>query len=160
MPAAAPFRLSANPAFGNAVTMQSYVKPIAVAILGLIAVTGQTNAQPRPAKPLPKAQAVPGDPAAGSEIFKSHCAVCHGKQGEGAALGPPLVGVVGAKAASSAFAGYTAALKASGAVWTPDKLDTFLSGPGKLIPGTAMMVSLPKAEDRQNLIAYLATLRK
>ncbi|MGZ3272498.1 MAG: c-type cytochrome [Caulobacteraceae bacterium] len=126
----------------------------------MIAVCSQANAKPHHARPVHAAPAIPGDATAGYEVFKSHCSACHGKQGEGAALAPPLLGVVGARAASSTFTGYTAALKASGAVWTPAKLDAFLSGPAKLIPGTAMMMSLPNGEDRQNLIAYLATLKK
>jgi len=133
---------------------------IAITALGLIAVSNQANAKDGPAKAAPAAPVVTGNAAVGSELFKSRCAACHGKQGEGAALGPSLLGVVGAKAGSSPFTGYTAALKASGVVWTPAKLDSFLSGPAKLIPGTAMAATLPNAEDRQNLVAHLATLKK
>ena len=140
--------------------MHRNAQHIAITILALIAVCSHANAKAHHANSVQAAPAVPGDATAGFEIFKSHCSACHGKQGEGAALAPPLLGVVGARAASSTFTGYTAALKASGAVWTPAKLDGFLSGPGKLIPGTAMMASLPNAEDRQNLIAFLATLKK
>ena len=140
--------------------MHRNVRHIAITILALMAVCSHANAKPRHARPVHAAPDVPGDAAAGFEIFKSHCSACHGKQGEGGALAPPLLGVVGARAASSAFPGYTAALKSSGAVWTPVKLDGFLSGPAKLIPGTAMMASLPNAKDRTDLVAFLATLKK
>lgn len=103
---------------------------------------------------------VRGDAAAGAQVFKTSCAVCHGKQGEGTGLAPALVGVVGAKAASSSYPAYTPALKASGMVWSPGKLEDFLAGPAKLVPGTAMRASVAKDQDRDNLVAYLATLRK
>jgi len=140
--------------------MNRHARPIAATILALMAISTGASAKPHPGKPADSAPVAQGDASAGSDIFKTRCAACHGKQGEGGALAPPLLGVVGAKAASSPFAGYTAALKASGAVWSPAKLDGFLAGPGKLIPGTAMIAIVPKAEDRQNLIAHLATLKR
>ncbi len=36
-------------------------------------------------------------------------------------------------------------------------LDRFLAAPGKDVPGTAMPISTPSANDRADLIAYLAT---
>ena len=140
--------------------MNRNTRPIAITLLALVAVSSHAQAKHRAPKPAPVDAAAQGDPAAGSEVFKTHCFACHGKEGGGTALAPPLLGVVGSKAATSPFSAYSPALKASGAVWSPAKLDSFLAGPGKLIPGTRMAVSLPKVDDRQNLIAYLATLKK
>jgi cytochrome c2 len=52
-----------------------------------------------------------------------------------------------------------AALNAQGAIWTFDRLDTFLANPAIEIVGTRMsMAGMRVAEDRANLIAYLRTL--
>ncbi len=81
--------------------------------------------------------------------------MCHLDEGQGQA--PTLKGVVGRKAASIPDFPYTDALKASQLTWTPTNLDKFLTAPGKLVPGTAMVVDVPDGMERANLIAYLAS---
>jgi cytochrome c len=100
------------------------------------------------------------DPKAGQQTFREQCGLCHqGGPGDGdGGQGPSLRGVVGRKAGSLPGFGYTPALKASGLIWTPEMLDRFLTDPQKLVPGTAMPISVPDAKTRQDLIAYLATL--
>ena len=97
-----------------------------------------------------------GDPQAGAALFKSRCAVCHAT-GSGGALGPGLSGVLGRKAGSAAF-GYSKALRDSGLTWDAATLDRYLAAPGKLVPGTRMVLAVPSAADRRKLVAYLATL--
>ncbi len=107
------------------------------------------------------AQSPPGDPAQGKAAFAARCGLCH-SAGPGvgeAGQGPPLGGVVGRKAASAADFSYSAALRRSQLVWTPQTLDRFLAGPSKLVPGTAMPVAVSDAKVRADLIAYLATTR-
>jgi cytochrome c len=94
----------------------------------------------------------------GSDVFQDHCSQCHVLSGIG--QGPNLIGVVGRKAASLPDYPYSAALRASGLTWTAASLDAFVQGPGKLVPGTAMRAIVPDPTDRQNLIAYLATLHR
>ena len=101
------------------------------------------------------AQAVAGDPVKGQAVFDDQCSMCHTIKDDG--QGPHLGGVVGRKAGSVAGADYTDAMKASGITWTPDKLDQFLMGPDKMVPGTAMPVSVSDPIERRNLIAYLAS---
>jgi cytochrome c len=96
------------------------------------------------------------DAAAGRDDFEGRCQTCH--TGEANAPAPSLAGVVGRKAASTSF-DYSPALKASSLTWTPATLDTFLAAPMKTVPGTRMLVSTPGAQQRANLIAYLATLK-
>ncbi|QUD90650.1 cytochrome c family protein [Phenylobacterium montanum] len=72
---------------------------------------------------------------------------------------PNLFGVVGRKAASTSF-NYSDALKASGLTWTPANIDSFITAPNKKVPGTRMVISVPAAPDRADLIAYLQTLKK
>jgi len=63
-----------------------------------------------------------------------------------------------AKASAPGFA-YSPALAAmSGESWTPENLDAFLHSPKGYVPGTKMgFTGLPKATERANLIAWLAT---
>ena len=102
-----------------------------------------------------------GDPAKGMATFKQQCAACHSVDPgvEGAA--PNLRGVIGRKAGSDPkFTAYTPAIKASKVVWGPATLDAFLSGPAKLIPGTAMPITIPDAKTRGDVVAYLRSLHK
>jgi glucose/arabinose dehydrogenase len=73
--------------------------------------------------------------------------------------GPLLAGVLGRPAASLPNFGYTKALQASHLAWDAATLDRFLASPGNVVPGTAMIVSMPSPADRADLIAFLATLR-
>ncbi len=100
-----------------------------------------------------------GDAAAGQKVFYK-CAICHtsvaGKNG----LGPSLFGVVGRHSASAPGYNYSDAMKAANKTWDEKTLDVWLTNPKALVPGTKMAFSgLPKAEDRENVIAYLATLK-
>jgi len=98
------------------------------------------------------------DAAAGKAVF-TQCTACHAyKPGAVGIAAPNLYGVVGRKAASTAFA-YSAALKASKLTWDPATLNTFLKAPGKLVPGTRMVIAISNDTQRANLIAYLATLK-
>jgi cytochrome c len=109
---------------------------------------GLAAAQPAPAV----------DKVAGDQVFEDRCVTCHNPQGGG--QGPSLVGVVGRKAGSLPGFSYTTPMKTSGITWTPALLDRFLSGPSKLVPGTAMRVIVSDPTQRRDLIAYLASQRK
>jgi cytochrome c len=116
----------------------------ALAAVGVVASAGGALAQT-------------GDAAKGADVYDDRCSGCHVIGGVG--QGPNLAGVVGRKAGASPGFAYTAALKGSGLTWTPANLDRWLTGPPKLVPGTAMTVEVPGAADRRELIAYLATLK-
>ena len=93
--------------------------------------------------------------ASGADTFEDRCAMCHIAGGGG--QGPSLTGVVGRQAGALAGFAYTPAIKASGLTWTPANLDRFLTNPGALIPGTAMVVRINDVAQRAALVAYLAT---
>lgn len=99
--------------------------------------------------------AAPPSPA-GQEFFEQHCAACHSVEPDDNEVGPSLAGVVGRKAGSAAGFDYSPALKAWGKAWTPAQLDQYLAGPQKLVPGTRMAMTVPAADQRQAIIAYLA----
>jgi cytochrome c2 len=119
----------------------------AALIAGLLLLAGPVLARSAPAT----------DPAAGQQVYETRCSFCHGEGGVGG-QGPSLVGVVGRKAGSFANFAYTPALKASGLTWTAADLDRFLTNPAALVPGTTMPMSVPDAQERADLIAYLASL--
>lgn len=104
------------------------------------------------------AQAAAGDAAKGADVFQDRCGSCHVLNGVG--QGPSLVGVVGRKAASVPGYNYSAAMRASGLVWTAANLERFISGPTTLVPGTAMRAIVADPADRRDLIAYLASLKR
>jgi cytochrome c len=98
------------------------------------------------------------DPAAGEAVFRK-CAACHKLDGSDG-VGPHLNGVVDRQKGASAGYEYSEALLAvASETWTPENLNGFLEDPKGYMPGTKMaFAGLPDAEDRANLIAYLATV--
>lgn len=92
----------------------------------------------------------------GERAFKQRCAGCH-SLAEGKNLaGPSLYNIIGQMAGSRATARYSDALKQSGLIWDEDTLDRYLSDPGKLVPGTRMMIKIQNPELRAQIIRYLA----
>ncbi len=96
------------------------------------------------------------DANAGKLFFRQQCALCHSAEPDdnGGAQGPSLRGVLGRRAAANSGFGYTQALRRSGLVWDARTLDRFLAAPTAVVPGTAMVIAVPSATDRQNLIEY------
>lgn len=100
-----------------------------------------------------------GDVGKGSELFAQECAECHSVREGKNKKGPSMFAVVGRKAATVPDVVYSDALKASGIVWSPDKIDAYLSGPKKLVPGGKMKYDgLASAAERADLLAYLTSL--
>lgn len=101
-----------------------------------------------------------GDVEKGKDVFSTECAECHSVREGKNKKGPSLFAVVGRKAATVADATYSDALKVSGILWSPDKVDAYVTAPKKLVPGGKMKYDgLASAAERADLIAYLATLR-
>jgi cytochrome c len=94
-----------------------------------------------------------GDAARGKSVFERRCTGCHAMDAD--REGPRLAGVFGRKAGSVAGFAYSAGLKSSGLTWTDTALEKWLSGPDMVVPDTKMDFYVPKAEERQDLIAYL-----
>lgn len=97
------------------------------------------------------------DPARGEKEF-GKCKACHRLDGTDG-VGPHLNGVVGRDKASVAGFAYSQAALDMPGVWTDENLFGFIENPRGYMPGTKMtFAGLRKAEDRANLIAYLATV--
>ena len=100
-----------------------------------------------------------GDAAAGKQSFTTTCGACHSTEPGTNKIGPSLAGVVGRKSGSVPGYNYSAALKAANITWDEAELDKFLTNPSADVHGTKMVIHVPDAEHRQNIIAYLATLK-
>lgn len=99
------------------------------------------------------------DVAAGKSVF-GRCALCHAIAPNQTKLGPSLWGVVGRKAGSLAGYTYSSAMAGYGQVWSEANLDAYLTHPQQVVPHTKMsFAGLSDADDRANVIAYLATLK-
>ena len=99
-----------------------------------------------------------GDAAAGQKLF-ARCAGCHSTtQGENK-IGPSLAGVVGRKSGTEGGYSYSPAMKNADITWDDGSLDKFLASPAGFVHGTKMFMNLPSSTDRQNVIAYLDTLK-
>ena len=99
-----------------------------------------------------------GDAAAGQQVF-ARCATCHSTMPGENKIGPSLAGVVGRKSGSEPGYDYSAALKTANITWSDNSLDKFLTNPQGDVQGTKMFINVPDAKDRQNVIAYLETLK-
>jgi cytochrome c len=103
-----------------------------------------------------------GDAAKGQKVF-NQCKICHtnvaGKNG----IGPSLFGVIGRKAGTAPGFKYSAAMTKAGEgglVWGDKTLDNYLKDPRAAVPGNKMtFAGLKKEDDRENVIAYLETLK-
>ncbi|UXT84432.1 c-type cytochrome [Agrobacterium tumefaciens] len=97
-----------------------------------------------------------GDPEKGKKVF-ARCSACHATT-EQNKVGPGLLNVVGRPAGSIAGYNYSAALKGAGLAWDEATLDAFLKAPAAVVKGTRMSASVPKDQDRADVISYLKTL--
>jgi len=75
-------------------------------------------------------------------------------------IGPSLAGIVGSTSGTVLGFNFSAAMKDANVTWDDANLDKFFANPAGFIHGTKMFVNLPNEADRQNVIAYLNTLKK
>jgi cytochrome c len=99
------------------------------------------------------------DVAAGKAVF-THCAACHSASPGVNKIGPSLAGIVGSKSATVAGYSFSTGMKNANLTWDEATLDKFLQNPSGLVHGTKMFFRVTNATDRQNVIAYLGTLKQ
>jgi cytochrome c len=75
-------------------------------------------------------------------------------------VGPSLAGIVGSKSGTVPGFNFSTGMKNADITWDDAELDKFLANPSGDVHGTKMFVNLPSESDRQNVIAYLQTLKK
>jgi cytochrome c len=104
---------------------------------------------------LASAAALAQSPERGRSIYEEKCTACHSLDAN--RVGPMHRGVIGRKAGSVPDYTYSAALRRSALVWTPEKIREWLADPERLIPGQQMGYRLEQEADRADVAAYLAT---
>lgn len=110
-----------------------------------------------------------GDAAAGEKTFRK-CQTCHTVEaGKTKPTGPNLLGVFGRKAGGADFK-YSDAIKQAadkGLVWDEKTLNAYIEDPKKFLREylgeprvmNKMQFSLKNAQERENVIAYLKSLK-
>ncbi|WP_426703078.1 c-type cytochrome [Rhodanobacter sp. Col0626] len=99
---------------------------------------------------------VPDDVAGGQTLYLNTCGGCHSVDTN--RIGPRHRNVVGRAVASVQGYDYSPALKKLGGVWTPARLDQWLSGTQKMAPGSKMYLELDDAAERRSIITYLQSV--
>ncbi len=96
------------------------------------------------------------DPNRGKELWEAKCIGCHSLDAN--RVGPLHRGVVGRKAGTASGYSYSTAVKNAGFVWDEARLDQWLAGPAKFVPGSKMGFSVADPADRADIIAYLKSV--
>ena len=94
----------------------------------------------------------------GRAVYAAHCSSCHSVNVHGD--GPAHAGVVGRRAGALKDFDYSPALQRSKILWTRATLKAWLTNPEALIPGQGMDYQLDDAQEREDVVAYLATLKR
>jgi cytochrome c len=97
--------------------------------------------------------AAKADPVHGKLLFAKRCAGCHDLDVDGE--GPHLRNVYGRKAGKISAFQYSDAMKSAQITWNDTTLDQWLSDPASLVPNTDMDFTVPKADERADIIAFL-----
>ena len=88
------------------------------------------------------------------------CSACHSVNPGENGIGPSLAGIYGTKAGEVAGFEFSDELKKSGIVWDDKTLDTWLTNPQAMVPGTKMsLAGVQDAAQRKELIEYIKTLK-
>lgn len=106
---------------------------------------------------LPNTVSATGDAKRGKQLYETRCTACHSVTENG--VGPKHQGVLGRKAGGVKDYSYSDALEKSTLVWDRKQLEVWLTEPEKLIAGQKMGFRLEKAQDRADVVAYLASLK-
>lgn len=92
----------------------------------------------------------------GKRVYRL-CVSCHllNKDG-GHRVGPNLHRIIGRKAGTVEGFRFSRVVMDSDIVWTPEKIDEWLSNPRSFLPGNRMSFSgVRRPQDRQDVIAYI-----
>ena len=100
------------------------------------------------------------NPVKGKALFMRGCGGCHDPTANmRIRYGPPLWGIVGRPRASIAKFRYSQTLVEAGGSWTYEELNSFISDPRRVLPGTDMDAKgYQESGDRADLIIYLRSL--
>ncbi|WP_298399069.1 cytochrome c family protein [Sphingobium sp.] len=96
-----------------------------------------------------------GDATKGKTVF-ARCALCHDVKPGPKKMGPNLAGIFGRTSGTAAGFAYSPAMQKAKIRWDVKSMDSFITKPSALVPGTKMAFpGIPNPADRANLLAYL-----
>ncbi len=98
-----------------------------------------------------------GDVLRGAALYQTSCTACHAIDSN--KVGPAHRGVMGRRVGSLPGYRYSDELARSRLRWTPQTLNRWLEDPEELVAGQRMGFQVDSAQERADLIAYLATLK-
>jgi cytochrome c len=98
-----------------------------------------------------------GNPERGKLAFERRCTGCHALEAD--REGPRLAGVYGRKSGSVPGFTYSTGVKKLGVNWNDETLEKWLRDPDLMVPDNRMSFSVPKAQERQDVIAYLKSTK-
>ena len=132
--------------------------PHALRKLGLLLLAAPTLACAQPAQPARQwTNPPPGDVVRGAGLYQARCTACHAVDSN--KTGPAHRAVMGRRVGSLPGYKYSDELAASRLRWTPQTLNDWLKDPEDLVAGQRMGFQVPDAQERADLIAFLATLK-
>ena len=114
-------------------------------------------AQSQPAPPREWVSPAAGDVTRGAALYQERCTACHNIDSN--KIGPAHRGVMGRRIGSLPGYKYSDELARSRLRWTPQTLNAWLEDPEDLVVGQRMGFQVENAQERADLIAYLATLK-
>ncbi len=94
----------------------------------------------------------------GERVFRTQCAGCHSTRPDDHRAGPSLYDVVGRTAGEVPGFDFSPALQQAEFTWTGETLDSFLTEPAAMLPGTQMVFWGLDDQPRSRVIRYLETL--
>ena len=98
-----------------------------------------------------------GDVAKGQALYQARCTACHAVDSN--KTGPAHRGVMGRRVGSLRGYKYSDEMAQSRLRWTPQTLNAWLQDPEDLVAGQRMGFQVDDAQERADLIAWLATLK-
>lgn len=128
-----------------------------VACVACLGLAGTAFAQAKPAPAREWTSPPPGDLLRGTALYEERCTACHNIDSN--KIGPAHRGVMGRRVGSLSGYKYSDEMARSRLRWTPQTLNTWLEDPEELVAGQRMGFQVENAQERADLIAYLATLK-
>ncbi|MFI8481455.1 c-type cytochrome [Pseudomonas sp. NPDC078700] len=94
----------------------------------------------------------------GHKLFDTDCSVCHSVQKDAVGMmGPDLFGVVGRQSGSLQGFSYSKAMRDRAKPWDTDSIQTFITQPQALVPGTYMpYMGMDDKAGRKAVACYLS----
>lgn len=107
---------------------------------------------------VPRPGVAAGTAASGKLLYENKCGGCHSVDQD--RIGPRHRDLVGRQVATVPGYAYSPALRKLGGVWTPVRLDQWLSGTQEMAPGSKMYLEMDDPAARRAIIAYLKSVSK